>query len=161
LGIALLTGQDASFEQVYGDLADQISFEYRLFHQHLGQGFRVDLCGWEWKKKPTVMLPGSSRTSQIQAQRGWQGTTIMTEPGAKYSFTATGTWQTSGEGLPTDANGDSAGAGKLVGILFDDFKLSEPFELGTSGAWEAPAKGHLFVRCQDDWCKLADNKGKV
>ena len=57
--------------------------------------------------------------------------------------------------------GADDGQGKLVGILFDDYELSEPFDLGDSGEWTAPQDGKLFLRCQDGWCDLADNNGTV
>jgi hypothetical protein len=48
-----------------------------------------------------------------------------------------------------------------MGILFEDYQLSDPFELGSSGEWEAPSDGQLYLRCHDDWNSLADNSGSV
>lgn len=61
----------------------------------------------------------------------------------------------------TAADGDDKGQGKLVGIQFDDYQLSEPFDLGKTGEYETTIDGNLFVRCRDDWCELADNAGNV
>ncbi len=51
--------------------------------------------------------------------------------------------------------------GQLVGVLFNDYELSEPFEIPADGSFVAPGEGQLFLRCADAWNRLADNKGKV
>ena len=51
--------------------------------------------------------------------------------------------------------------GQLVGVLFNDYELSEPFAIPSEGSFTAPADGQLFLRCEEAWNKLADNKGKV
>ncbi|MBC7816325.1 MAG: hypothetical protein IAG10_05475 [Planctomycetaceae bacterium] len=51
--------------------------------------------------------------------------------------------------------------GQLVGVLFNDYELSEPFEIPADGSFVAPGDGQLFLRCEDAWNRLADNKGKV
>ena len=43
LGRGLLTGQDVSFEQTYGAMARELSFEYLFFLEHLAPGYCVDL----------------------------------------------------------------------------------------------------------------------
>ena len=51
--------------------------------------------------------------------------------------------------------------GQLVGVLFNDYELSEPFAIPADGLFVAPGEGQLFLRCEDAWNRLADNKGKV
>ncbi|HLQ46265.1 MAG TPA: hypothetical protein VK137_16095, partial [Planctomycetaceae bacterium] len=51
--------------------------------------------------------------------------------------------------------------GQLVGVLFNDYELSEPFAMPADGTFTAPGEGQLFLRCEDAWNKLADNTGKV
>jgi len=41
------------------------------------------------------------------------------------------------------------------------YSLSDPFDLGSHGTWTVPANGKLYLRCQDAWCRLADNEGSV
>jgi hypothetical protein len=79
----------------------------------------------------------------------------------EYEYSVSGTWQTSKEGQPVTADGQDDGAGKLVGVIFNDYKLSEPFELGAYGSFKPPMEGDLFLRCQDKWNEIADNKGKL
>ncbi len=51
--------------------------------------------------------------------------------------------------------------GQLIGVLLNDYELSEPFAIPADGLFKAPGDGQLFLRCEDAWCQLADNKGKV
>ena len=52
-------------------------------------------------------------------------------------------------------------AGQLVGVLFNDYELGEPFAISADGSFVAPGDGQLFLRCEEAWNRLADNKGKV
>ena len=57
-----------SFESVYGPVAREISFEYDLFVRQLDNGYRPDLCAWQWDRKfqflPTkAMSPSRWRPS--------------------------------------------------------------------------------------------------
>jgi hypothetical protein len=160
LGLALLTGENATFEGVYGDVADQISFEYLQFLECLENGFRADLCSWDWNKR---FVPVRSRqlTTRVQAARGWQPTGAALVAGQSYQFTTNGSWQLAADGPPLTAAGEHDGHGKLVGVLFQNMKLTKPFDLGAEGTFTAPSDGQLYVRCQDDWGKLADNKGSI
>lgn len=52
-------------------------------------------------------------------------------------------------------------AGQLVGVLFNDYELSEPFAIPADGPFVAPGDGQLFLRCAEAWNRIADNRGKV
>lgn len=161
LGLALLNDQQTSFEAVYGPMAKEITFEYYFFLKHIDQGFRADLCSWDWKAKFQRLKGTGNVQIKLDAMRGWQPARVAVKEGDKLSLTATGEWLVSKSGKKLTADGDETGKGKLVGILFDDYKLSEPFDLGAAAEWTAPSDGNLFLRCQDDWNSLADNSGTV
>jgi hypothetical protein len=161
LGMGFLTGKNVSFEQTYGAVADQISFEYLFFLKHFDIGYRVDLCSWDWKRKFRPLAGSTPVTAKINAAGGWQGTSATLTAGQAYEYTATGKWQVSKDSPLVDAAGDPAGRGRLMGVLFKDYQLSEEFELGASGDFTAPADGQLYVRANDVWHELADNKGSV
>lgn len=160
LGLALLTRQAVSFEQVYGDRAREIEFEYGQFLKDLAQGYRADLCSWDWQKR-FVPVRASAMTTRIQAARGWQPTGATVSSGKTYSYTATGAWQLDDEDDKLTAEGNDAGQGRLIGAIFRDYKLGSPIELGAKGTFEAPSDGNLYVRCRDDWGSLGDNEGQV
>lgn len=153
---------DPTFESVYGAMADQISFEYLFFLKHLCNGFRSDLAYWDWKRKFTALQPTTTRTVKILANRGWQPTGVLVKADQEYDLTAVGTWKTSKEQTKGyTADGGDSGVGRLVGILFHDYQLTEPFEIGAAMKFKAPIDAQLHVRCQDDWASLGDNFGAV
>jgi hypothetical protein len=162
LGLALLTGQDVSFEQVHGSMAREISFEYLFFLKHLELGYRVDLCSWDWKGKFRSPRAGKGTSAKVKANAGWQTSRIRVRNDDEYEYTSVGEWQIEADGEALTADGNSDGVGKLVGIVFnDDYELSEPFDLGIDGKFSVPADGRLYLRCRDKWGSLADNKGRV
>ncbi len=162
LGLALLAKQEITFEQVYGPMAQEITFEYLFFLKHMDQGYRVDLCAWDWKKafKP-LTTSGRTVSTYILANRGWQPSGLTVQKGDTYEFTATGTWKTAKDAEGVSADGDDEGRGRLVGVLMKDFELSEPFELSSAGEFTAENDGDLYLRCEDAWNELADNSGRV
>lgn len=161
MGLSFLAKQPITFEQTYGAMADEISFEYRFFIEHLEEGFRVDLCSWDWKRKFVPLTGSASTTATVLAGRGWQPSAVTLTAGQAYDYSTTGKVKLSKDGPDVSAAGDSSGQGKLVGVIFKDFKLGEPFDLGEYGMFTAPSDGKLFLRCRDNWSELADNKGSV
>jgi len=162
LGLALLNEQrDASFWAVYGTQAKEIDFEYKLFLKDLESGYRVDLCSWDWKARGKPLKGTTLVKAQIRAERGWQPSRIRVESGTDYELTFKGDWKTAKDGEKVSVAGDADGKGKLLGILFQDYQLSEPFEIGETETWTANGDGDLFLRCQDGWGNLADNSGTV
>ena len=161
LGMALLNGHHTSFEDVYGSMAKEISFEYVFFLKHLDQGYRSDLCAWDWKTKFQRLRGSATAQAKVVANRGWQASRVLMKAGDKISFSTTGDWFLEKDGLKIGPDGDDRHRGQLVGILFHDYQLSEPFDLGSSGEYEAPTEGNLFLRCRDDWNEISDNSGTV
>jgi len=161
LGMSMLTGSNASFESVYGAQAQEIDFEYRLFLQDLEPGYRCDLCTWDWKTpfKAIKSKPGS--LAKINARSGWQASRGLVEPGVTYQLNTTGTWKITKMGEDLTAAGNAQGQGRLWGIVFNDYTLSEPFELGEVRTFTAPCEGKLYLRCGDAWGQLDDNTGII
>jgi hypothetical protein len=161
LGLAYLHGAPARFGDSFGGMLDEIDFEYRFFLAHFDQGYRVDLCGWDWKRKFKELPTGASLGARVNAQRGWQPSGILVSVNQNYEYSASGTWQTSKDAGETTADGDPSGAGRLEAAIFKDFTLSESFPLGSHGTFTPPASGQLHLRCRDPWNELADNRGIV
>ncbi|NQV28629.1 MAG: hypothetical protein HQ518_30115 [Rhodopirellula sp.] len=164
LGLAMLTGQRASFNGTYGSMAEEISFEYLFFLEHFDIGYRADLVFWDWKTKSSE--PRSSRkiTCSIQSKAGWQASRCRVKAGTKYEYSAAGKWQVDESAELVDADGAEDGNGRLLGAIFDrgEYKLGEPFELGAYGTFTAESDGDLVLRCRDDWHRINDgNAGKM
>ena len=162
LGLGLLLGQDVSFEQVYGPMARELSFEYLFFLRHLEQGYRVDLCAWDWKKKfRPLRTPSRSVGTRVIAARGWQPSGLTVLPAVQYECTATGTWKTAEDTPAVSADGAEDGSGQLVGMVMKDYELGEAFSLGVSTSFRPDSGGDLYLRCRDQWNELTDNSGQV
>lgn len=161
LGLALLGGQDVDFWQVYGTQAEEINFEYQLFLQDVEVGYRCDLCSWDWRTRFKGLQGDAAVVSRIRADRGWQASRLKVFERDSYAYTATGDWQLDRESDDVTADGDEEGAGRLVGVIFSNYTLSEPIELGVEGTFTAPQDGDLFLRCRDHWGEIADNSGVV
>lgn len=166
LGVEMMIEKEgASFETCYGDVARQLAFEYDQFVRNFGNGYRVDLCAWDFQTECSKIVGSERIRREIKAAGGWQPTTLELEKGKSYDYVAQGTWQVSKDGPELDGNGDESGNGQLVGAIFTSaagrYQLSEPFELSAKGTLVAPASGHLFVRCQEEWTELGDNAGEL
>lgn len=160
LGVNLMRKKNDSFDLAFGDQKDAISFEYDQFVQNFGNGYRVDLCVWDWKTKASKLSPAKLLKKVVKAKAGWQATKLSVVKGTSYDFIAEGSWKTNAV-LETNADGESEGGGRLVAAVFNDYQLGEPFELGTRGAFVAESDGQLFVRCREDWTSLSDNDGTI
>ena len=161
LGMAFLTDQRTSFQDVYGSMSKEISFEYLLFLKQMNQGYRSDLCAWDWKAKFQRLRGTATVQVKVVANRGWQASRVRVTTGDKISFTSAGEWNLGMDGPIVGADGDKNGRGQLEGVLFTEYELTEPFTLGASGEYEAETTGNLYLRCRDDWCQIADNTGAI
>ncbi len=162
LGIGMMTEQPgASFESVYGPVAREISFEYDQFVKHLDNGYRADLCAWQWNRKFQFVLGTRYSTAKPTAKYGWQASGVKLQNGQSYDYVAQGTWKVSANGDEVDANGHANGNGRLAGVIMRDFQLGEPMDLGAKGTFVAPHVGDLYLRCQDAWNSIADNDGSI
>lgn len=161
LGLGILTKSDMTFESTYGTMAKEISFEYLHFLKHVEKGYRVDLCHWDWKAKFKPNRNGVPVSPKVDAAHGWQPSKLTLVKDDEYEYSCTGTWATDKAGNLVDAGGGTGGAGKLVGVIMRDYELGQPFDLGAYGSFTAAADGDLYLRCQDQWNEIADNKGKL
>ncbi len=161
-GRMALAGKEVTFADVFGPVAEQLAFELRFFRRHLQNGYRVDLCSWDWKRKFTDRLPaGRAITASIRADRGWQPSGLTVAAGTSCKYTTEGKWRAKQKADPVDADGDADGRGRLVGVLMKDYRLGEQFELGADGAFTAPADGDLYLRCRAPWNEIAENSGRI
>lgn len=162
LAIALMEEKPgASFEEVYGPVAREVSFEYDQFLNTLGNGYRSDLTAWPWNAKFQKLSAKGEVKVKIKAQAGWQASRVLVEDGMSHEVTADGSWKIAAAGDQLDADGEADGRGQLVAAIFSDYDLSEEIPLGKKATFKAPTSGQLFLRCVDAWTELADNEGEI
>ena len=163
LGIALMSQQSsASFESVYGSQARELAFEYDQFVKNVGNGYRADLCAWRWNKRfVTVDRKGHQRV-KVMAKAGWQPGSVRVEQGKAYEVAAKGKWKITGTGETATADGNDKEEGKLVAaVMTEAYELSDEIPLGTRAKFTAPASGNLYLRCGEQWTRLADNSDSI
>jgi hypothetical protein len=161
LGRGLLAGRDVRFEQTYGAAVRQLRFEYLFFLQHIAEGYRVDLCAWDWNKKFAPLRPGQVVAASIRAGRGWQPTGLTVAPGTQYEYVASGGWQTAHGPKDDIPDGVDHGCGQLSGVLMKDFQLGPEFAVDQQGTFAGTAGGDLYLRCRKPWNELAADSGRV
>jgi hypothetical protein len=162
LAIALMEQREGvSFQSVYGQFGNRLAFEYRLFLEYLGNGYRPDLCAWQWTAKFKRLSGEALVNKKIKAAYGWQGSGLQVEEGVSYDVIAEGEWSMTQGANGVGGDGADDGKGRLVGVIFKDFQLSEVIVLGEELSFVAPSDGTLFLRCRDKWTQLADNSGEL
>ena len=171
LGVNLMTEKKDSFKKAFGDIADKIDFEYDQFVANFDNGYRADLCVWQWRDDAKAI--GDKRAAvTVKANQGWQATGILLEQSQGYDFICPGSKDDNGKRVPpvwqirkdqtVSPSGNARGDGRLIGAILSDFELSEPFEIGSKKlAAEIPASGQLYVRCREKWNAIGDNEGQV
>lgn len=161
LGIKLMLNKDDSFDAAFGDKANEISFEYDQFVENFGNGYRVDLCTWDWNVKTIKVGTDKYVKAKVDAMSGWQPSRLKVKKGVIYDFVTKGEWKLTEDGQPLNADGNEDGDGQLIGRVLKNYRLSDPINLGKRGSFKAPASGQLYLRCSDDWTDLANNSGTV
>lgn len=161
LGQAFVKKQPRAFDEFFAPVRHQIAFEYEFLLDHMTDGYRVDLCRWDWQARFKQLEPGDSHRTRVVAARGFQASGLTVAAGQRYRYQAKGEWSTAANEEGTDADGLGDDAGRLVGVVMQGDKLSKPFLLGADGSFEGPANGRLYLRCNDAWNELADNQGQI
>ena len=163
LGISLMrSGRGASFVNTYRRTANELTFEYHHFLKHLESGLRADLIAWQWNVKFGKTGDARAVQKKIQAARGWQATGALVEKGIDYETRAKGKWTLAEGEEATDADGDSNGDGRLIGVILNDkLELSDEFDLGVKPDFTATQDGRLYVRCRERMSLISDNTGEV
>lgn len=162
LGLGILTNKPgATFGRTFGNMKEELEFEYRFLLNHLGRGFDAKACAWDWKTKFKKPRGSSGLVSTIKANGGWQASRLRVSSGETYSFTTDGEWRTHPEQEWLTADGGDGGKGSLMGVLYVDGVLKPPFKLGATGTFTAEHNGDLYLRCQDDWTSVTNNDGKM
>ena len=156
----------ATFENAFGDVAYEVSFEYDQFVQHFGNGYRADLCAWNWKVKASKISGKSRVRTAVKAAAGWQPTKLKVTPDQTYDFVTQGEWSIYEGSESFTADGNKSGLGRMVAAILTkaesgEYSLSEPFDLGTRGSFTPQYEGQLVVRCEDEWTALSDNDGEI
>ena len=110
-------------------------FEYDFFVKHLDNGYRSDLCAWDWNVKCSNLSSTGRISHKTKALRGWQATKLLVRPEVSYDYVAQGKWRVD-VGDEVTADGRPNGTGRLVGMIFSKDSTSQLLPDPT--AWWSP-----------------------
>lgn len=137
---------------------------------------RLDQSGlWDWWVNslcygidPAMAAPRiNPNPNKIDSRAGWQGVGVVLKKGERVAINAQGQvvldnrrrpWQATPNGIRADYAGGHP-IGKLLACTLLDGNWSQPQAIGTNATFTSPAGGELFLRVNDHWNNLANNKG--
>ena len=164
---------DATLNSLYAKQSAEFATEWALFVDGIEHGYDFDRAAINFK--PGTPLVGTVEAS-VDSARGWQSSGITVQQGTTYSIKSTGQFSIADRPQPwiSEANGVSIRfingrpIGQLMGaiqsgnagVVSDDSMLRE-FSLGNATTFKAETSGTLYLRVNEHWGELADNKGQL
>ena len=159
---------------VYAPDMKQLQTEWLLFAANVEHGFDFERAQVEFRAGHPM---ADKAEATVQSDRGWQSSEILVEAGQRYLMTATGQFTLADLPKPwvSEANGVSIryARGRPLGqlqasVLAESNGDTEPgssmlreVALGNKAVFEAVNSGTLYLRINDDWGELADNRGSL
>ncbi len=162
----------------------ELNTEWVLFATNLQFSYDIERAVIDFRDgKPAAEDRGPTRIN-IVADRGWQSSGVLVEKGKSYDLSATGQFTLADEPVPwiSEPQGVSLfySEGHPIGQLLAAIDSSssqmkdkanaverptesmlEVIPVGRQARFTAPVTGTLYLRVNDFWRSLADNKGTV
>jgi hypothetical protein len=162
------------FDELFADDQRELATEWTLFATNL-------MYGYDCARAAINFQPGkrldTETTIQIEADRGWQSSGVLVEQGHTYQITATGQFSVAQDPKPwvSEPQGitfryfDGQPVGLLMGCVRTeegpaggaDESMLRQFEIGRGRQFQSPVTGTLYLRLNDAWNSLHDNRGHV
>lgn len=162
-----------TFEPDSRDLAT----EWTLFSQNLQYGYDTSRAAIDFQPGTELTEQQPRREVRIESDRGWQSSGVVLQEGHTYKITATGQFELASQPKPwiSEPQGISfryfkgLPLGLLVGCLRNETgdaggateSMLKILPLGRDCRFRAPVSGTLYLRVNDEWNSLRDNRGSV
>jgi hypothetical protein len=159
-----------------GDARD-LNTEWALFILNLQHGYDVERAAIDFIAGTPLAENESERELTIRSDRGWQSSRVLLEASKEYEVSATGRYTLADEPKPwvSEPPGisiryfDGFPLGQLLACLRQEAAPAdgEPetmlkvLSIGSGRRFTAPVTGTLYLRVNDSWSELADNRGEV
>ena len=153
---------------------DPLQTEWLLFAANIEHGFDFERAQVEFREGRPIT--GTAETS-IQSDRGWQSTGMLVEAGKQYRVQAAGQFTLADDPKPwvSEANGISIRytRGRPLGQLqatvlakasagaSPGSSMLREVALGNEASFKPVDSGTLYLRINDAWGELADNRGAL
>jgi hypothetical protein len=165
------------FVRVFNSDSRDLATEWTLFVQNLQYGYDTKRAAIDFR--PGTELNGNEprRGVKIQADRGWQSSGVLIKEGERYDITATGRFELAGQPKPwiSEPQGISfryfngVPLGRLLGCVRTETgetggaadPMLRVYPIGRGESFQAPYTGTLYLRLNDEWNSLHDNRGDV
>jgi hypothetical protein len=161
----------ARFRELFGPDTADLSTEWALYITNLQYGYDVARAAIEFQPGQPLAVQATA-TVDIHADRGWQSSRVEVVAGETYRITATGQvtlaneprpWVSEPRGVTIDYV-DGQPLGKLLAAIRST--APSPVEtmlrvlpVGPAATFTAPLTGTVYLRVNDGWDRLADNRG--
>lgn len=159
---------------VYAPDMKQLQTEWLLFAANVEHGFDFERAQIEFRDGHSIVERGETT---VQSDRGWQSSELLVESGKRYLVTATGQFTLADLPKPwvSEANGVSIRftrgrpLGQLQASVLAESNGDTPpgssmlreVALGNKAVFDAVQSGTLYLRINDHWGELADNRGTL
>ncbi|MGC1274562.1 MAG: hypothetical protein WBC44_12730 [Planctomycetaceae bacterium] len=166
----------AEYVERFDGAAAEIAIDWAMFAHTLRYGYDLEAAAIVFGTGEPLPVEGA--TVGIEAARGWQSSGIHVQAGKRYRIAAEGRFTLADEPVPwiSDAGGigfdyfDGRPLGRLLAAVVSDDRSSapdpaggllNPIEIGRESTIDAPTDGTLYLRINDHWNRLDDNRGEL
>jgi len=179
IGSLVTSRSDATLElqKVFQDDWPQLSEEWLVFAGNLCYGYDIARTVLDLSPGQPLEKAGGTVDLDVAADRGWQSSGILLEPGLTYAISASGRFVVATEPKPWESEPQGVSiryhagqpVGKLVAAIRSQILGEAPpyttmltvLPIGREARLSPRIAGTLYFRVNDFWNELADNSGSV
>ena len=164
------------FAELFEPDRARLSVEWELFTGALEYGYDIERAAIDWQAG-TPLGADESRTLPLASHRGWQSTCVRVSAGSEYRIQAAGEvtladepkpWVSQPQGVTIRYSGGRP-IGRVTGIVLPNVgaknndeaeaDLGTVIDSGRETIFEADRDGVLYLRVNDFWSSLENNRG--
>lgn len=174
-----LTGDQflKTFQELFAAEERDLTTEWALFTLNLQYGYDLERAAIAFRTGTPLAPQDAPREVVVLADRGWQSSGLLVEAGASYHLKARGRFTLADVPKPwvSEPQGvsiryfDGFPLGQLLACIRQETAptagghetMTNVLPIGRERRFTAPVTGTLYLRLNDSWSELADNRGQV
>ena len=167
----------AKFAEIFREDTNDLNTEWALVTSQLQYGFDFERAAIDFRIGVPLTKESPERNAQIESDRGWQSSQVRVEKDRQYTIEATGQftladhpkpWISEPQGI-TFRYFDGRPIGMLIGCIRTEEEqvpgtaesMLEVIPIGCRLTFRPTVSGTLYLRVNDAWNSLDDNRGQV